>query len=342
MEVKTKKRIKKICLIVIAVLIALALLLAGTYVFMLYRGKSQFHNQDNDISVDNKDITVDTDENTVFYKDEAYKLNENIVSVLVMGIDKQSVGDNSYFGQNGQADSIFVATVDTDTKKVKIIPIPRETMVDVNVYSKSGVFAETKRQQLCLAYAYGDTAESSSQNVLRSVRRALYGINISSYITVDLHCVNVLSTKVGGVTVNCLETLKNTPFVEGKSIKLKGENAVKYIQARGDDELGSSRRLARQKQFLSAFLSTSGNQILNDFSMLTKFYNAAQPYISTDLTFAQITYLASSCLSKDIGSSIEYADVAGTYTKGQKWMEFEQDEDQMIKTVMETFYVKAE
>ncbi|MCQ2478930.1 MAG: LCP family protein, partial [Clostridia bacterium] len=273
MEVATKKRIKKICLIILAVLLSLILLLTGTFFYMQYRGKSQFHDEDSNISVVNDDISVDEDEDIVMYKDEPYKLNEDVVSILVIGIDKESIDVNEGFGDNGQADSLFVATVNTATKKIKVIPIPRETMVDVNIYSKSGVFIETKREQLCLAYAYGNTPESSAQNVLRSVRRTMYGINISSYVTVDMQCVSVLSNAVGGVKVTCLETLKDSPFIEGKQMTVKGENAIKYIRLREDGELGSSKRLKRQKQFLSAFLSTAGNQLMNDFSLLTTFYN---------------------------------------------------------------------
>ncbi len=332
------KKSIKITIIILAILLAIILALVGTFFIFTHIGKSQFHKGDTHITTDAVEIE---DENTITYNDKKYILNKNIVSVLVMGIDRDNVNQNFGSGNNGQADVIFVATIDTKTKKTSIIPISRETMVDINLYTTDGKYAGTKHEQLCLAYAYGNTTEESCQNVLTSVKRLLYGINISSYITMEMNGVAKLTDLVGGVSLTSLEdiTSKNWPVSKGQKITLNGQKAMTYIQYRGDDTEANARRMDRQQQFLSALMNKTGNAILNDFSKLGKYYNTLTPYFSTNVSFAQITYLAQNCLTVNFGDAIDYKTIDGTLSQGEKWVEFEADEASVLQAVIDTFYI---
>ncbi len=329
---------KKITIIILAVLLALILALLGTFFALTHVGKSQFHKDDTHISADEVKIE---DENTITYNGKKYILNKNIVSVLVMGIDRDNVNQNYGSGNNGQADVIFVATIDTKTKKTTIIPISRETMVDVNLYTADGKYAGSNHEQLCLAYAYGNTTEESCQNVLTSVKRLLFGINISSYITMEMTGVEKLTDLVGGVKLTAIENIetKRLTVNKGRSISLNGSQAIAYIQYRGDDVEANARRMARQKQFLSALMNKTGNAILSDFSKLSKYYNTLSPYFSTNVSFAQITYLAQNCLTLNFGDAIEYKTIDGTLSQGEAWVEFTADKDSLLQTVIDTFYI---
>lgn len=330
---------KKATIIILSVLLALILAFLGTFFVLTYIGKSQFHKDDAHISADAVEVES---ENTITYNGKKYTLNKNIVSVLVMGIDRDNVNQNYGSGNNGQADVIFVATIDTKTKKTTIIPISRETMVDVNLYTSDGKYAGSKHEQLCLAYAYGNTTEESCQNVLTSVKRLLFGINISSYITIEMTGVEKLTDLVGGVELTSLEniTSKKLPVSKGERITLNGEKALTYIQYRGDDVEANARRMARQKQFLSALMNKTGNAILSDFTRLGKYYNTLTPYFSTNVSFAQITYLAKNCLTADFGDTLEYKTIDGTLSQGEEWIEFTADKDSILQAVIDTFYVE--
>ena len=261
-----------------------------------------------------------------------------------MGIDRDNVNQNLGNGNNGQADVIFVATIDTKTKKACIIPISRETMVDVNLYTGDGKYAGTQKEQLCLAYAYGNTAEESSKNVMTSVKRLLCGINISSYVTIEMDGVSKLTDMVGGVQVTCLEDIvnKKVQFYKGNKITLNGTNAMTYIQSRGEDLEANARRMQRQKQFLSALMNKTGNAVLSDFSNLAKYYNTLSPYFSTNVSFAQITYLAQNFLTLNFGDTIDYKTIDGSLTQGEKWVEFTANEESVLQTVIEIFYIPKE
>lgn len=335
------KKGQKIAIIILSVLLALILALVSAFFIITHIGKSQFHKEDTHISTDEVEIN---DENTITYNGQKYTLNKNIISVLVMGIDRENVDQNFGNGNNGQADVVFVATIDTKTKKTTIIPISRETMVDVNLYTADGSFAGTQNEQLCLAYAYGNTTEENSQNVMISVKRLLYGININSYVTIEMDGVKKLTDLVGGVNVTCLEDIETLRLFakKGENLYLNGKQATAYIQYRGNDTEANARRMQRQKQFLSALMNKTGNAILNDFSKLGSFYNTLSPYFSTNVSFAQITYLAQNCLTANFGDSLDYKTIDGELKQGEKWVEFYPDEEEILQTVIDVFYVPVQ
>lgn len=329
------KKGKKIAIIIISVILAIIIGLISTFFILTAIGKHQFHKEDENISAEAVEIE---DEKTITYNGQKYTLNKNVVSVLVMGIDRDNVSENLGNGNNGQADVIFVATVDTKTKRTCIIPISREIMTDINLYTSDGEYAGTQKEQLCLAYAYGNTPEECSKNVMTSVKRLLCGVNISSYVTIEMDGVCKLTDLVGGLQVVCLEDIPQT-FSKGQTVTLKGENAKKYIQYRGDDVEANARRMQRQQQFLSALINQAGNAVMSDFSSLTKFYDALSPYFLTNVSFAQITYLAQNCLTMNFGDSIDYKTINGTLTQGEDWVEFTADENSVLETVIDVFYV---
>lgn len=339
---KEKKKLKKFLLIILAVLLALILAFVGTFFVLNMLGRHQFEKNDKDIIVTSEieDIVEVDDENVVYYNDKEYVLNEDVVSILLMGIDKKSINEAKKQGLNGQADTIVVAAIDLSDKSIDMIPIPRETMTDVSIYNQKGEFIEIKKEQICLSYAYGNSGESSGKNVMTSVSRLLYGIAIDSYVSLDLDGVGVLTDAVGGVELNSLETLKRGSYdiKQGERLNLKGELAKFYIQDRASDKEASMRRLQRQKQFMSAFASKAGNIVLSDFSKLASLYSAATPYINTDLSLAQLTYLATNVLRADIGSHINYLTVAGEINMGEKWVEFNPDNEKLLATVIDVFY----
>ncbi|MBR6502636.1 MAG: LCP family protein [Clostridia bacterium] len=332
------KKWKKITIIVVSVILSIILALVGAFLVITYIGETQFHQDDTHISAD--EVTIE-DEDTISYNGKKYTLNKNIVSFLVMGIDRDNVNENFSSGANGQADVIFVATIDTETKKACIIPISRETMVDVNLFTKDGKYAGTKREQLCLAYAYGNSTEQSSENVLTSVRRLLYNINISSYVTIEMEGVEKLTDLVGGVDITSLEDLNSTKLTlkKGQKTTLNGNQAHTYIAYRDDDVEANARRMERQKQFLSALLNKTSNQVLNDYSKLVALYSTMTPYFNSDISFAQIAYLAQNCLSINFGDAIEYKSIDGTLTEGEQWIEFEADKESILQTVIDVFYI---
>lgn len=344
-EPKKKRKFLKIILIILAVIFGLILALVITVAVLWYMGKSSLLGYKVDVSVPSE--LVDSaleDGSKVVYNGETYIYNKNAVNVLFMGIDKEDIENDEGYGANGQADCILVLNLDTQTGNIKILPISRDTMVDVNMYSSEGSYLGVENEQLCLAYAYGSNGKESCENVRRSVSRLLYGVEIGSYVAIDLEGVAALNDAIGGVRLTPIETVdtgsKENSVYKGKEVVLKGKKVDAYIRWRGTDIEANSRRMQRQKHYITTFASQAGNQVMSDFTKLTTLYDKAKPYTVTDVTLSELTYIASCCLTSDVGNSIVYNGISGKSVLGEKHVEFYADQNSVFEAVLNTFYIK--
>ena len=90
----------------------------------------------------------------LMYEGQEYHYRDNLVNILCLGIDKDeimSVRDNT--GNSvGQSDAIYVASLDFDAKKVRIIAVPRDTMVTLEMYDGDGYYMGSCPGQLSLIH----------------------------------------------------------------------------------------------------------------------------------------------------------------------------------------------
>lgn len=335
----TNNKTKKIVITIISVMLAIILLIFSAFFILKKVGKDAFHKNDKNINVSGID-GLEINEDVIEYNGKEYVRNEDVVSILFLGVDKEELSNNLGTGKNGQADTIFVAALNTKTKKINLIPIQRESMVDVDVYSSSGKYSGVNNEQICLSYAYGKDIKSSCENTMTSVSRLLFGLNVSNYMVMDLKGISKITDAIGGITLTSLEDihLRSLSCKKGETVTLKGRNAQYYLQDRSSDITGSTKRLARQKQFLSVFASKAGNDIVGDFTLLKKYYDVMTPYISTDLSFAQVTYLTSSMITRDIGGLFEYKTIDGELKVGEKWVEYYPDKTSILNVIIDCFY----
>lgn len=114
--------------------------------------------------VQTKDVVIETeilDEDTLKYNGSKYKYNKDMINLLFMGVDTTGVINGEMPEQTseegaGQADTIILAALNNKTKTVQLIPINRDTMTDVSIYDIYGKFTGKQKEQLALAYAFGD------------------------------------------------------------------------------------------------------------------------------------------------------------------------------------------
>lgn len=323
---------KKVILIILCILLSLVIIATASFFTLQYLGKKNLHKDDKNITATG--VTVEDD--IVSYNGKNYKLNPDVVSILIMGVDKEDISDNKGYGKNGQADCIFVAAVNTKTKSIKMIPLSREIMVDVDTFSKGGIFKGVEHEQLCLAYAYGNTPEKSCENVMTSVSRVLYGINVSYYAAVDMKGLRKFTTTIGGVDVKSNENIGK--FKAGENVTVAGDSALSFIRSRGEDLEANNRRMERQKMFLKGLVSKTANLVSEKFTRLATYYSTMSPYTTTNMSLSELTYLATGVLSRNLGSNIEYKTVTGTMNLGEH-AEFTVDEATMLPIIFDCFYM---
>lgn len=341
--IKKKGKLKKILLWVLIILLILILAGVITVFALIQKGKNSLLNIESmNINPGStiSEVEVDDDGKTVEYQGKKYTYNEDMTAILCIGVDTDKFSDAADIkGQNGQADALFLYAMDTKTGKSTIIPVSRDTMVDVDVYSGDGNYISSSKKQLCLAYAYGDGKHTSCENTIRSVSRLFYGLPINSYVAIDLKAIEVLSTKVGGVTVVPDEdfSYNGYSFYKGKKTNLKGIDARMFVQGRDQSKLDSNlNRMARQKQFISAFFSKAIAKTKEKITFPVDIYNSTNEYIITDLDIAEISFLASCAIKNNIG--LQYKSIKGTMKKGEKYAEYYADDESVYNAILEVFY----
>lgn len=333
--------IAKVLISIVAVILALAIVVTGTLFALEQKGKKSLTNQTNVTTQENY-------EETITYNGHEYVYNNDIVAVAFIGVDKRELGlDDGVVGTAGQADANIVVTINTKTGEAKAIAIPRDTMVEVDLYSDKGVYLKNETMQLCLSYAYGNGTDTSAENVTTSISRILYNVPISKYFALDLNGIAPINDAIGGVTVTSLYDFKNADIKKGDTVHLTGDLTETYVRTRDMDNIEASlNRTARQVQYIKAFAAQLAPAVLNDFSIVSKLYNTASDYSTTNITLSDATYLASLLVSKGI-DDFETATVEGEMKKSDNvenadvvFAEFYPDEDKLMQLVLDTFYTQ--
>lgn len=341
---KSKGRIAlRVILIVLLVLLIAA---GGIFGYFFSRGSKDLHpNGDPELNVVGVGLADDTapvihdSGRRIEYKGETYLMNENIVTFALLGVDKETLGlDYGKVGTGGQADTLALVMYDTAAGKLQVVVIPRDTMVAINTYDTEGGYLDIKEQQICVAYAYGDGREASCQNTIVSINRLLMGIPVDYYLAMDMEGIPVLNDAIGGVTLTCLET--EGRFVAGETVTLHGLDADAYVRDRDMTKLDAdTARRARQKQYMEAFLAQTLQQVKRNFSLVTKLYNQAAPYVVTDITLDKATYAATTALRTGLAIT-DYKTVPGTYVQGPKLAEYHVDKTALFEMILDVYYTK--
>jgi len=239
----------------------------------------------------------------------------------------------------------FLLVVDTKRAKATAIAINRDTMVDTNIYSDSGIFLGAEEQQLCLAFAAGDGKEKSAQNMKKCVSNLLYGIPVNSHIAIDLKAIGILNELVGGVTVTSPESFTTgygVSFEKGKTYTLyTQQEAESYVRYRNVAKLESNvARITRQKDYLKGFAKSAVKKTKENITFPLTLYNEISGYNINDLNAAKITFLTSCLIRGRENVNLSFKNIEGEVTMGETHAEFRPDKDKLFELILEVFYDK--
>lgn len=283
---------------------------------------------------------------TVEYEGHRYKLNEHMATVCFMGYDYQRYNAKGA-DEPRQADAVVVVALNTETGKATGIVIPRDSMVDVDMYSDDGSYIGQAQQQIALQFAYGDDGDKSAAMVAKTASRALYDMPIDHYFALDINGVGPINDSIGGVTVDALMTVPGTTVVKGETVTLYGRNAERYVQYRdaagevSDSTTSALDRQARQVQYLQAFSKQVLQAAKGDPASLVSLYRTALDYTHTNLGVNEFSYLASTMLDKGV-TSFDFVSLPGEQVQADTLAEYHLDRDGVRKVVMDTFYHRVD
>ncbi len=331
-----RRKVRRTLIAVLCVPLALILIAASVVGVLSLVGRMQVREDTTGIQTNPYAVTYDEGK-TVEYNGQVYALNEDIVSVAAIGLDREQFGLlGDKIGTAGQADMILIAAMDMRTGLVRTLMIPRDTMVDVDQYTTVGEYVRSERMQICLSFAYGDGKQTSSNNVLKSVERVLYGIPVSLYGVLDLDGIAALNDAIGGVSLTLQAPYGS--YYAGDRITLHGMEAQAFVRSRDLTILESDTyRRARQVQYLHAFTDKAVHAATKDIGVVRRLYNAAMEYAFTNVSLSRVMYFATTLLAKGV-EVMDPVVLAGQIQRGDPYSEYILDEQSVFETVLDIFY----
>lgn len=225
---RNKNRRKRIAavLVICGVLAIVAVFAAG-----IWKQQRKAHMETDDASVSSEENTSES----ITYKGKTYVYNDHLSNYLFMGIDTKGDMETAESGNAGQADAIFLTSMDRVTKEMQVISIPRDTMTEIQMFSVSRKSLGLMENHINLQYAQGDGKTESCELMETAVSKLLGGIPVHGYCSVNMDGIPVMTEAAGNVQVvipdNSLEEV-NPEFTEGAEVTLTKDNVEQFVRYR--------------------------------------------------------------------------------------------------------------
>ena len=232
---------------------------------------------------------------------------------------------------NGNADTLMVATYDVAQRRVGVVSIPRDTIVD-RTWSRY--------PKINGAYGGGGGVERVRQEVSH-----LLGIPIDFYIKVDIRAFVALVDEVGGVDfevpvdMNYDDPWQNLSIHYQKGMQhLTGQQALEVVRFRHNNDMtgySDKGRMQTQQQLLAAV----ARKVLawGSITKIGPFLDIFETYVDTDLKTDEIMYFASQALYMDLDEGLASRTLKGrgdAVYNGYQWC-FELDREQTMTDINE-------
>ena len=157
--------------------------------------------------------------------DTEYKEVEGITNVLLIGTDARTLDEAS------RADSIIIATLDNNNKKIRLTSLFRDTLVNIPGHGEG---------KLNAALAYG------GPELLIETIRNTYGINLDKYVIINFWGFEAVIDQMGGLELNVEDYMidelnkyigestggNDCPVTESGLQVLNGKQALSYARIR--------------------------------------------------------------------------------------------------------------
>lgn len=342
MKKNTRKAIRqrKICMLLIIILIIVLSILGGGYYLLSQKNvaSSKADGQNSD-SRNQTDLSQNSD--IVEYKGETYKYNDHLSNYLFLGIDTRETVD-TYQSQAdaGQADAIFLVSMDRATEKIKVLFIPRDSMTRIEVFNPYGQSLGETTDHLNIQYAFGDGKEKSCELMKTAVSDMLDGLPIQGYCSMNMDGISVITDFVGGIQLTIPDDSLadvNPEYKKGAVVDITGETAEQFVRYRDIDKTQSALvRQERQKTFLQALVQKAQEKAGEDAGFVTGLYDSVKSYTVTNMgndIFAKL-------LAASQNGITDTETVPGEGTHGENFDEYHIDEDALSDLIISMFYEK--
>ena len=283
---KKKKGLKIFGSILLLIVIILAATIGGAYYYINDKlGKMQ---------------QVEIDESQLGISNEVSERLSKYRNIAIFGVDSRS----NNLDQGNRSDCIIIASINNETKDVKLISVYRDTYVQIEGHNLD---------KITHAYSYG-----GAQLALNTLNKNL-DLNIKEFVTVNFDSVADAVEELGGVMINIeseqeMKTMneeyidpvaKQTGLSNQKITKtgyqlLNGVQAVAYSRVRYTAG-GDYKRTERIRTVIEAMLKKLKTRSIGE---INSFMDHILPKVYTNISTGDVLSLLPSLASFNISNSI--------------------------------------
>ena len=262
-----------------------------------------------------------------------------LTNLLLIGVDWEESENTVSRRYAGQADFLFLITIDRENKIVSTLQLDRDTMADIRVYGPFGDYTGIQKTQICLSHAYGKSDAQNCENTVWAVSRLLGGIPIDGYITLDMSGITALNDALGGVTVTLKEDFSalDPEMTKGATLTLRGMQAEIFVRSRMDVGDGTNvSRMQRQHTFIRSAEELLVQRMNEDMNYAGTLYDTLAGHMTTNIERGWLINKAYEC--RDYRRP-ETKMLAGGHCIGTDgFMEFHADEDALNALLTEMLF----
>lgn len=227
-------------------------------------------------------------------------LGDGYTNVALFGVDSR----DGNLGKGNRTDCIIVASLNNETKEIKMVSVYRDTLLDLS---------EGTYQKCNAAYSYGGPVMAINMLNMN------LDLDIQDYVTVDFGAISDAIDLLGGVEIDVTDEeakylnkyLQETANSAGKEahfldggghLLLDGAQATTYARIRstagGDFTRTERQRLVIEKMFEKALTA--------DLGTINAIIDAVFPQVSTSFTLQEILTYASAYSQYTLGDNIGF------------------------------------
>lgn len=279
---KKKKSAKKILLKIIIAIVIILVILFGIAAGFIWSKLSEFDY----VKIETEDIETN----------EEVEL-KGIRNIAIFGIDARS---DTY--ENGRSDAIIIASINENTKQIKLISVYRDTYVNIDGYGLD---------KITHAYAYG------GPRLAINTLNKNFDLNITEFVTVNFEAVVDIIDAVDGVKINIesdelkyinsyiaeinKQTGRNSKKVTKTGLQtLDGVQALAYSRIRYT-EGGDYKRTERMRNVLNAGFEEIKSLSVGELSSLA---TKLLPKVSTNISKTEMITLAPVAVQYKVTDSV--------------------------------------
>ncbi len=245
----------------------------------------------------------DIQEENLAINEGANEAQKGYTTIALFGIDARS---NTSMEEGNRSDSIMIASINNDTKEVRIVSIYRDTLLEIE--DGSGLTTKVNA-----AYAYGGP-ELAIQTL-----NANLDLQITEFVTVNFLALTKAIDDLGGINVDISEgelavinsgiseqinitgIYSDGVFTTGPQL-LNGTQATAYARIRSTDQ-GDITRTERQREVLSKMIIKAKS---SDLSTINSIIDDVFPNVCTSINKDEMIELAKGLLDYQLGNTVGF------------------------------------